>query len=211
MNDRYCFVTLATTDKYIKCACALYFSLKKVNSKYPFLLLTTNNVSDIYFKILKKNNINYKIIEQPIYFCGDSNFYKDTANKFFIYTLIQYKKICFIDADILIAENIDNIFNYPDGSFYEVYDNQESKGRLSGGIAIIKPNKNLYKSILQFYINFQTDEEIFNILYPKYYRLPKFYYKHDTDHYPDKWAFHLTIFKIKKLIEHTKNLTILLR
>lgn len=68
MNDKYCFVTLATTDKYIKCACALYFSLKKVNSKYPFLLLTTNNISDIYFKILKKNNIDYKIIEQPIYF-----------------------------------------------------------------------------------------------------------------------------------------------
>ena len=64
MNDKYCFVTLATTDKYIKCACALYFSLKKVNSKYPFLLLTTNNVSDIYFKIL---NMKLKLFDKKSY------------------------------------------------------------------------------------------------------------------------------------------------
>jgi hypothetical protein len=62
----YTYVTLATKEKYLIGANYLYKSLKMQNSKYPLLVLITDNIKEEKILELLNKEIDYKIIP---YFC----------------------------------------------------------------------------------------------------------------------------------------------
>lgn len=41
------------------------------------------------------------------------------ASKFALFKLYEFDKLVYIDSDILIYKNIDDLFNYPDGALYD--------------------------------------------------------------------------------------------
>ena len=105
MNKKYGYVTLATTKEYLKGALFLHYSLKAVHSKYPLIVLITEDLENEKcmaefdeYKIIKK----YKFTQLN---CPTR--YLDTINKFHIFDLVEYDKMIFLDSDIYIYSNID--------------------------------------------------------------------------------------------------------
>lgn len=136
MNEEYCYVSLLYSDDFTLGIIGLNYSLQKTNPKYPFLVLVTDNVSKKSLKMLDEDNIAYKRIKN-YFFINDkiNSYFSSTLNKFQIFDL-QYKKICFLDADIIIRKNIDNFFSYP--SFSAEYLENNKKNPIKGGVLIFE-------------------------------------------------------------------------
>ena len=101
------WVTLCTNKSFLRGAEFLNASLQKVGSKYQLVAMITENV--FYEPIYIPSNLNF--IKVPYFkFKKGKPFHLDTINKFNLFNL-EYEKICFIDADTLVLENIDYIFD----------------------------------------------------------------------------------------------------
>ena len=176
MNKKFGYVTLATTKEYLRGALFLHYSLKAVKSKYPLVVLITEDLKNE--KCLKEFD-KYKIIKY--YQFKKENCYPrfiDTINKFHVFKLFEYNKMVFIDADIYILYNIDFLLdNYNDYEFlctkYKPYRIDEDFLPL-GDLFLFTPNK---KSLSQILSQINTvplkmlDDEIVikYILYPQYF------------------------------------------
>jgi FkbM family methyltransferase len=96
-----------------------YILKKKYNSKYPYLCICIENVSQKSKEILIKYGIN--IVEcnfkELLLKNGLDNEYIDTIinkhffGKFLIFLIQQFDKICYLDTDLLILKNLDNYFD----------------------------------------------------------------------------------------------------
>lgn len=118
------FVTLLSSDDYLKPVLILNTNLKQLNSKYPLLVMVTDNITQNTINYLQKENILYTIVPQieyseqiKIHDAGKSVL--NTASKLNIFDLKQYDKIVYFDADCIFLSNIDDLFNYPDGAMYD--------------------------------------------------------------------------------------------
>lgn len=170
------FVTLATNDFYLRGAYFLQETLKKVESKYPLLVMIPEE--------LLNNPLSLKIDAIKIIKCykfkGCNNKYADTLNKFQVYDLIEYEKIVFLDADLIAIKNIDFLFDYDFNFFTDLYypsryGSQEVLPFLN--CILLKPKKNFFKKCLE--INEKEnvlDDEYFvkYFLFSKYFKENKY-------------------------------------
>lgn len=172
MNN-YAYCTIVTDKKYIPYIIRTQQRLKYLQSKYPFIILITENIYNKYKNIIEKNNIIYKIIDSLSFEIEDKH-YKDTLNKFQILNLIEYEIVLFLDADIIIYNNIDNVFKEYNFSknkpFYLFCKNFKQKiiPGVYGAYFFCRPNKELYnKYILNNNIikNIENDQAFLNIYF----------------------------------------------
>ena len=169
--NKYSYITLLTDDSYIYGVILLNESLKNVNSQYPLEILVTSNVSKPIINILEQLQLKYSIIkpiknEQFI----DYNikimpqFAKTWSlclSKIEIFNLIQFDKIVFLDADILVLKNLDHLFDYPhltsaiDGEYFNLWPDDP---HFNAGILVIEPNQQEYNNISNYISNFSLDD-----------------------------------------------------
>ena len=134
MNN-YAYVSLLSSENYLKGILTLNYSLKLTNTKYPLVVLITENVAENkkILKIFEQEQIAFKIIKQIVY-CEEEqknfkntskNYLLNTASKIHIFDLNEYDKILYLDADILVLKNLDELFQYKNGSMIESLFNKE--------------------------------------------------------------------------------------
>jgi lipopolysaccharide biosynthesis glycosyltransferase len=129
------FVTLVMHQAhYIKGALVMGYSLKLTKTKYHVVCMVTKDIFNNYNDILKLvfddvilvPYIKYQTEalatkkQQTIY-----NEWKDFSfTKWNCLNLVQYNKVCFLDADLVIKKNIDHLFelNAPAGCFGNNWD-----------------------------------------------------------------------------------------
>lgn len=178
----FAYVTLLTTDNYYFGVLSLKLSLDKVKAQYPLVVLYTDEINQKYINELELLGCICK--KQTIQFDFRNNRWHQIYLKFEAYKLIEYNKICFLDADMLILENIDYLFEVDEPYIYEIYRNQSTTGNICACFLILTPDIDLYNQIIDFTINFFeiskangyksasfTEEEILSIFYlnnPKY-------------------------------------------
>lgn len=192
------YVTLATTKNYLRGAHFLQESLKKVNSVYPLIVLITDNLEqDDYIQSFDSYKIvPYLELEQFQYVR-----YKDTINKFYIFTLIEYEKILFLDADIFIFDNIDFLFDkFNQYNFLSsVYTPIRVKENFLplGSCLFLTPNMHLFNQVLSSLDNqYAIDDEfiIKYILFPQHYLTQEYGIQcniFENFHvYIDKYSYH---------------------
>ena len=200
----YAFITLLSSPEYLLAVLVLNQSLKNVHSKYPLVVCVTtetlysNNVENI----LKNENIIYYQVESLNYNTQVKDYLKNnqslynTASKIQIFRMIQYDKLVYIDADSLILQNIDNLFEFPNGAILK-YSNDNNLQGLSG-LFVFNPNYHSY-SLYAFLIENYTDTDggligkfFFPICDNPDYLIPEEYLKNTYDlnakviHYPIK-------------------------
>lgn len=120
MKTKQTYVTLISTDDFTIGAVMLYLSLKKVKTKYPFLVLCGDKVSNKSIKILDKYNIQYKKLSEHMN-VNTSDINKDayharwsnTFDKLLIWTLTEFDKIVYLDSDMQVIKNLDYLFDSP--------------------------------------------------------------------------------------------------
>lgn len=149
------FVTLVTTDSYALGAQVLGRSLRKVGSQYPLICLVTNNLSasslqELYNSeasgidevrvvetIDSQDKKNLELLGRPELGC--------TFTKLHVWKQTDLEKVVFLDSDMLVLENIDDLFEReelsacPDAGWPDCF---------NSGLFVCRPNNDTFLSLL---------------------------------------------------------------
>jgi len=217
----YSYVSLLANDKYLNGSLVLNYSLQKTNPKYPFLLLISDkDVSDKTIKTVESHGIKYKIVKKLdnlFRFRRKNFFYSYTHTKLQIFDQTQFDKIVYLDSDMLVCKNIDELFNkqhmsaVPEISkFTKITDYiGSSHFIMNTGLMVIKPRKPLYNKICKLHDKTKdfspTDQEVINRFFPNWKNRKKLHLNRIYNIYPG------LITKAKELYEYdvieTPNIT----
>ncbi|XP_057857418.2 galactinol synthase 4 [Cryptomeria japonica] len=121
------FVTfLAGSGDYIKGVIGLAKGLRKVKSLYPLVVAVLPDVPDDHRLQLRNQGCIVREIEainppeNQVQFA--MAYYVLNYSKLRIWEFEEFNKMVYLDADIQVFDNIDNLFDMPDGYFYAVMD-----------------------------------------------------------------------------------------
>lgn len=143
------------------------------------------DVSNENINLIKKNNIIIKHIKKDI-----PNYYNEKWDESFlklkVFSLINYDKICWIDSDIIVLKNCDELFNLPVNEYNlasaidnEIFPDKDTKlnkiNMIQAGLFVLKPNLERYNHIIKnlgkLHSNDGSDQ---GYLTEYYYKLNKF-------------------------------------
>jgi len=147
-----CWVTLTTNDSYAVGAMTLAASLRRVNTSRQLAVMITKGVSD-HMKACLETKFDHVLLVDEL----DSG---DAANlalldrselgitftKIRCWTLTQFTKCVFLDADTLVLSNADQLFDReefsaaPDAGWPDCF---------NSGVFVFKPDLSTYKAIIQ--------------------------------------------------------------
>uniref|UniRef100_A0A2K6G9Q3 glycogenin glucosyltransferase n=2 Tax=Propithecus coquereli TaxID=379532 RepID=A0A2K6G9Q3_PROCO len=145
------FVTLTTNDAYAKGALVLGSSLKQHRTTRRLAVLTTPQVSDSMRKVLE--TVFDEVIMVDVLDSGDSAHLTlmkrpelgVTLTKLHCWSLTQYSKCVFMDADTLVLANIDDLFEReelsaaPDPGWPDCF---------NSGVFVYQPSVETYNQLL---------------------------------------------------------------
>uniref|UniRef100_A0A803K685 glycogenin glucosyltransferase n=2 Tax=Xenopus tropicalis TaxID=8364 RepID=A0A803K685_XENTR len=146
------FVTLATNDTYVKGALVLGSSLRQHNTTNKLVVLITPQVSDAMRKVLDKVYDDVRVVD--VLDSGDSAHLAlmkrpelgVTLTKIHCWTLTEYSKCVFMDADTMVLCNIDELFEReelsaaPDPGWPDCF---------NSGVFVFTPSFETYNDLLQ--------------------------------------------------------------
>lgn len=147
------FVTLATNDSYALGALVLGNSLRSVNTSRQLVVMITNDVSENLRQLLHElydlvtlvnifdsnDTVNLELLTRP-----DLGV---TFTKLHCWRLTQFTKCVFMDADALVVQNIDELFDReelsaaPDAGWPDCF---------NSGVFVFRPSVDRYIELLQF-------------------------------------------------------------
>ena len=151
------FITICTSDSYVPGVLALNRSLKAVESRYPLYLLTTSQLSDTSLTQIKGEGIEV-LFDAPITpgayvrhqneINGSPN-WNNTFFKLRIFGLTQFDKLIYLDSDMIVAANIDYLFDKPHMSAVAAGRGFNPTWRqLNSGLMVIEPDRQMMDDLL---------------------------------------------------------------
>lgn len=168
MDKKFAYVTLATTESFLYGAHLLDYSLKRVKSKYPLIIMVTENLTEFL-----KEDCTYRLI--PYYqFDNPTKRYVDTINKLQCFNLTEFDKVFFIDADIFVIQNLDSIFieyteEFLSGirPFSMEADEADGGKSFCGDRVLYTPNPTLFQKVIsnEKLMKCPHDEAVLRVLY----------------------------------------------
>ncbi|XP_059294925.1 galactinol synthase 2-like [Lycium ferocissimum] len=117
---------LAGNGDYVKGVVGLAKGLRKVKSAYPLVVAVLPDVPEEHRRILINQGCIVREID-PVYPPENQTqfamaYYVINYSKLRIWEFVEYSKMIYLDGDIQVFENIDHLFDLPDGYFYAVMD-----------------------------------------------------------------------------------------
>lgn len=156
------FVTVLSSDNYLEGVLVLNESLKRVNSKESLTVLVSNKISNNVINSLTKNNIkiieNNEEIKLPDLTAEKNRnqgvgHWNNTFDKLKVFGLDMFETIVYLDSDMLVVENIDDLFDKPHMSAVvagRYFKGNESWVELNSGLMVIKPSKELERKLISY-------------------------------------------------------------
>ena len=154
MNN-YSYITVLSTEKYLKGALALAESLKQVKAKYPFTILITCDISkededkikSHDMQIIKKSNIKLPETIKIKNDKGNFSHWTNTFDKLLLFELTEFEKLVYLDSDMYVRQNIDELFEkkHLSATIDRRYGPSVSKEwtKLTSGLMVIEPKQNV--------------------------------------------------------------------
>lgn len=205
MKNNYSFISILSTNDYLDGLLVLFFSYKKTDSKYPFLVLLTPNISKKTILVLKKFNISYEILSEEIHNPTDvskKHRWFKTYSKLSIFNQTKYSKVVYLDVDMLILKNIDELFLCPHMSAANaggMLPRKKSWTHLNSGLMVIKPSSRTFKDMIikigkieniesggtKLTPKSGSDQDFINSYYPKWWQKKNLHldHKYNMIHY----------------------------
>jgi len=211
----FCIIHFGNIKKYLEYEIYTILMLKK-NTKYDIVYLYSVNDTPIEFvNIIKSYDVHVKEFDDTNITYNIKKFHSGytqfntlrTCNYIFALKLINYKKICIIESDMIIMNNMDNVFNLESPTILYYLDKEnitenhkinktnkelfdlsigKDKGVVNGGILLFKPSLHYFKksiSNLPFIIENNCmfpNESLFLYTMKNIYNLP---IKYNLSHY----------------------------
>lgn len=206
----YTYATVLSTDSYAVGVVALYESLKEVKSLYPFLCICSKNITEQTIEKLTLIGVKcYRLKRTALEKVSDITFNTDefshwsyTFDKLLVWELEEYDKIVYLDSDMVLMNNVDELFDYSNLSGVAAGNLMNpSWTRLNSGTLVIEPNRNLADAMIaaipatikerQSKGENIGDQDVINYCFPTWYKdldkhLPEGYnlfYKNITLYY----------------------------
>lgn len=116
------YATLLSSTNYLEGVLVLHRSLEAVHSHYPLLVLVTEEVATPEIKaIFEEEGIFYSIVTELEYSLNTQDKHRGrpvlkTASKIHLFHQVNWDKLVYIDADVIVLHNIDDLFVRLDGS-----------------------------------------------------------------------------------------------
>lgn len=205
MGNNYSFVSIITSDDYLPGLLVLFSSLMKTKSRYPFLALLTPSISSDTISIINKHSIPYKILTDKISNPTDINKehrWFSTYSKIHVFNQIQYSKIVYLDADMLILKNIDELFRYPHLSATNagsMLPRKASWTYINSGLFVVEPSRSLFLDMMSKVGKIEkvksggtierpkngSDQDFINAYYPNWPKMKELHldHKYNIFHY----------------------------
>lgn len=212
---KYVYMTLLGSDSYLKGVISLWECLTKVNSKYSLVVLVTSNVSNKSKYILKKLGLDYILITQitvPDEIIRNNSSVKqkqwsNTFSKLLIFGMTQFDKIVFVDADMYICKNIDDLFERENLSAVAAgryYPGNSNWVTLNSGLMVIIPKQGEDTRLINLLRFMRSkngigDQDVIHTAYPEW---PKKNSKHLGQEY-NIFALY-EAFYVKEFIKHSE-------
>lgn len=117
MNKKYAYCTSITKDLFIPCIILNKKIMNYLECKYPLIVLVTDEVSDEGIKEMEDYNIIVKKVPSLIFNYLDEdnkgflNILKNIMINYSCSSLEEYELVFTFEADIVLLENIDNLFD----------------------------------------------------------------------------------------------------
>ena len=149
-------VTLLTDDSFFPGVQVLLKSLQNVNSKYEFRVMVGPGVSASIFNRLSRlpgccGGIRVDEILSPYNIVGDTtgapSFVQSQLTKLNLWNLTDYDRVLYIDADCMVVQNIDELFDLdiPFAASPDIF----PPDKFNAGVMLVRPNEAVYRSMLQ--------------------------------------------------------------
>ncbi|KAL1006263.1 hypothetical protein UPYG_G00069900 [Umbra pygmaea] len=153
MSKDQAFVTLATNDNYARGAMVLGTSLRNRNTTRQLVVMIGPKVSDPSKSVLEKIFDEVRLVD--VLDSGDSAHLAlmkrpelgVTFTKLHCWTLTHYSKCVFMDADTLVLQNIDELFDRgelsasPDPGWPDCF---------NSGVFVFQPSNETYGKLLEY-------------------------------------------------------------
>lgn len=150
------FVTFLSSDGFLPGVITLNRSLKRFgNTNFPLVIMVSEGVSDEVIKTLKVENVNLRVvkaIKSPYRLQYDFRNFQSTFTKLRIFGLTEFDKVVYLDADLLVCENIELLFDKPNMSAViagGILPTNKSWKDLNSGLLIVEPNAHLFYKMLE--------------------------------------------------------------
>lgn len=153
------YITYIATDDYLVGVLTLYESLLRTKTPYPFYCLVTERVSPE--TVAQLSSYGVKIIHSPVIelpqnlidyntkFCHkNQEVLENYFQKLIIFGLEKFEKLVYLDTDMILLKNIDDLFEKP--HMAGAVDNIEDDYLfINGGLIVIEPSKELYRNFIK--------------------------------------------------------------
>jgi len=148
--------TLLSTDDYLPGVLVLNKSLKLAGAKYPLVCILSHDISDASEEILRRFQIQTIRLDGPVAphsRHGNEEFahWAHTWDKLELFRLTQFEKVVFLDSDMLILSNIDELFEMSSVSAVCAgarFPGNESWVALNSGLMVLTPDSGTYEGMV---------------------------------------------------------------
>ena len=153
-RSNFIFATLLCDDKLLQATSVLVYSLVNyAKTRYPVTIMALPNVSDAARWQLRKLGaqiVDIEMLEYPFKVTPARREQNKPCrySKLQLWNMTQYKKIVYMDSDMMVVQNIDSIFDEYD-EFSAVVD--AYPGIFNTGIFVLEPNMTTYKNLTSTY------------------------------------------------------------
>ena len=152
INKNYSYVTVLNSAEYFEGVQTLLYSLRKVHSVYPLIVLVPRGFDEKICKELIRigaiveyaDNIELGKYKQ----LNKRQYWNETFFKLNVFNMISYEKLVYIDSDMIVLKNIDELFKMPHIS--AVHGGKIIFGweDINSGLMVIEPDKNEFDDML---------------------------------------------------------------
>lgn len=181
------YVTLLSSPSYILGVLGLYRSLRKYGkTEYPFLCVCSQCMTEEDLKPLKYEGIECWGLEYSaldgVNLPNSNQGYEHwiyTFDKLLLWGLTAYDKLVFLDSDMMVLSNIDDLFDKPPMSAVQAgFLLHNDWNRLNSGLMVIKPDMEVCDRLIsQLPMTIQSynavksgvgDQDVINDVFPNW-------------------------------------------
>ena len=146
------YITLLSTESYLPGVLALHESLKRTRTPYPFATAISAHISPDIDMVLAAAGILVRRIPEttaiPKDMVENNGHWGHTFDKVHLFGLPGFDKLVYVDSDMIVLENMDELFDKPHMSAVAAGRLVESDSdRLNGGLMVIEPEDKLADKI----------------------------------------------------------------
>ncbi|XP_062084735.1 putative UDP-glucuronate:xylan alpha-glucuronosyltransferase 5 [Humulus lupulus] len=173
-GPRYAYATvLHSSESYVCGAIALAQSIRRTKSTRDLVLLADKSISPNSQRGLRSAGwqiVHIDRIRSP--FAKKGAYNEWNYSKLRLWQLVQYDKIVFIDADLLVLNNLDFLFLYPQLSAAG-----NDRYLFNSGVMVIEPSNCLFKVLTEKTFELKSynggDQGFLNEVFTWWHRLPR--------------------------------------